>query len=161
MTRSDEFEEFVEGVLADESQVSTQPRPTTEEFVNLLERFESESQPQWAVVRLCTTPTLPGSESAIHVALVSARVVLSQSPWKNLKTALGTESASGRSETLEADFLKMEQECFRQLKAAAYQKGADAVVGVSLQFGETTGEANLFFATATGTAIITETNTRA
>jgi len=129
-----------------------------DDFVDdLLEKGEErhvEEQKSEIDVLLCSTPIVPGRKILKIRGLVSGRIVKGQGFWTNLKMAFGSDSFGKRSGALEADFQKMEYECFRQLKVAAQRKGANAVIGVSLQFGETSGEANLFYAVALGTAAI-------
>lgn len=150
--QTDDFDAFIDGVLADDTKVASGAAAPPV----LPDHIEFETQPSWHSVRLCTTESVPGKEVTSLVGLVTARTVFGQGPWKTLKMALGSDSFGKRSKVLEGEFLKMEQECFRQLKTAAYQKGANAVVGLSLQFGETSGEADLFYAVAIGTAVVAE-----
>lgn len=148
---TDDFDSFVDDLLENGEQ---KPLPT-KKFLAGLEK-NLEEQPHYSRVLLSTTASCPGHQIVQSKGIVTGRVVKGQGPWKNFKMAFGTDAWGGRSETMEKEFLAMEQECFRQLKAAAFQKGANGVVGVSLQFGETSGEANLFFAIATGTAVVIE-----
>lgn len=107
-----------------------------------------------AKVSLSTTPDIHGRTITESCGLVSGHCVTGQGLWKNVKMAL-SDSFGKRSQTMENELQRMQQECFRQLKMAAHQKGCDAVVGVSIRFGEMSGEADMFYATAIGTAVRT------
>lgn len=120
---------------------------------NLADTLETE--PHYSQVLLSTLPLVPGKDIVEMKGLVSAHVVKGQGKWKAISMSL-SDAFGRRSDTLEKEFMAMEQECYRQLKQRAFTCGANAVAGITVQFGEASGEADLFYAVATGTALIVE-----
>lgn len=150
MSKSDEFDEFVDDFLA-----SGEKNPDESlEFLAGLAHEQDDEVAHFSRVQLSTTETIPGRTLIDSKGVVSGRVVRGQGMWKNFKMLMGSDALGKRSGALEKDFAAMEQECFKQIKSLAFNKGANAVIGVSLQYGETSGEANLFYVVATGTAVL-------
>ena len=142
----DDFDAFVDDVLSGKDSTETQASPSD---------VRPDPVPTaYAKIFLSTTSEIHGRPVAESCGLVSGHCVTGQGLWKNVKMAL-SDSFGKRSQTMENELQRMQQECFRQLKVAAHQKGCDAVVGVSIRFGEVSGEADMFYATAIGTAVKT------
>jgi uncharacterized protein YbjQ (UPF0145 family) len=150
MSKPDEFDAFVDDLL-----VNGEKNAEVEAATVSIEE-DPHRPPAWLRVVVCTTPSIPERQIKKTLGVVSGRAVKGQGPLKNLLMKVFADEFGRRSATLEKEFQQMEQECFRQLKVAANDKGANAVVSVALQFGETSGEADLFFAVATGTAVVVE-----
>jgi uncharacterized protein YbjQ (UPF0145 family) len=127
--------------------------PPMRQFFAELERSDPTPADSWTLVVVTTTQTVPGYETQEYRGLVTARVVVGHRGWKSLKMQLA-DTFGTRSATLEAEIQTMQRECVQELKKAAHQKGGNAVVGLSFQFGEASGEASLFYCLATGTAVV-------
>lgn len=73
--------------------------------------------------------------------------------FKDLTMSL-SDFFGGRSGTAQDALRKARQTCIHELKSEAHRAGANAVIGVALDYSEIS---NLLFLVATGTAVVLET----
>lgn len=107
-------------------------------------------------VIVTTTPSLDGYRVTKVIDIISAECVFGMNIFKDFFTGL-TDFFGGRSETSQKVLKEARQLCIRELKTEAYQLGANAVIGVDLDYSEFTGQGkSMLFLVASGTAVVIE-----
>jgi uncharacterized protein YbjQ (UPF0145 family) len=99
-----------------------------------------------------TTPTLEGRPIAEYRGLVTGEAILGANIFKDLFAGI-RDIVGGRSGAYEAELTKARSIAVQEMTAAAVALGADAVVGVDLDY-ETVGQGgSMLMVTASGTAV--------
>lgn len=107
-------------------------------------------------VIVTTTPSLDGYRVTKVVDVISAECVFGMNIFKDFFTGL-TDFFGGRSETSQKVLKDARQLCIRELKTEAYRVGANAVIGVNLDYSEFSGQGkSMLFLVASGTAVVIE-----
>ena len=99
-----------------------------------------------------TTPTLEGRPIAEYRGLVTGEAILGANIFKDLFAGI-RDIVGGRSGAYEQELARARQIAIEEMSAAADALGADAIVGVDLDY-ETVGQAgSMLMVTASGTAV--------
>ena len=102
---------------------------------------------------ISTTPTLEGRPIAEYRGLVSGEAILGANIFKDLFAGI-RDITGGRSGAYEQELNKARTFAVEEMTAAAAALGADAVVGVDLDY-ETVGQGgSMLMVTASGTAVL-------
>ncbi|MBB5515807.1 uncharacterized protein YbjQ (UPF0145 family) [Rubricella aquisinus] len=101
---------------------------------------------------LTTTPTIPGREIERVIDIVTAESVQGMNIIRDTFASI-TDIFGGRSTTTENVLIEARQDCLRELRQRAAAMGADAVVGVDLDYSEFQGGGGMLFLVASGTAV--------
>jgi uncharacterized protein YbjQ (UPF0145 family) len=97
-----------------------------------------------------TTPGIEGREIGEYLGLVASQGVLGVNAFKDV--AAGVRNVfGGRSKSYENELAAGVSDALKEMEAQAVQLGADAVVGVDLDY-ETVGT-NMLMISASGTAV--------
>lgn len=103
-----------------------------------------------------TTPSLDGYRVTKVIDVISAECVFGMNIFKDFFTGL-TDFFGGRSETSQKVLKDARQLCIRELKTEAHRVGANAVIGVNLDYSEFSGQGkSMLFLVASGTAVVLE-----
>lgn len=119
---------------------------------------ESENVKRRAIqsIMVTTTPSVAGYSVTKVIDVISAECVFGMNVFKDFFTAV-SDIFGGRSETSQRALKEARQLCIRELKAEAHQLGANAVIGVSLDYSEFSGKGkSMLFLAASGTAVVVE-----
>ena len=101
-----------------------------------------------------TTPYLEGYRVAKTIDIVSAECVFGMNIFKDFFMGL-TDFFGGRSGTAQEILRSARIKCLQELKAEALKLGANAIIGVDLDYSEISGKGtNMLFLVATGTAVL-------
>lgn len=101
---------------------------------------------------LSTTPTLEGRSIVEYRGIVTGEAILGANIFKDLFAGI-RDIVGGRSGAYEQELAKARTIAIEELSAAAVALGADAVVGVDLDY-ETVGQGgSMLMVTASGTAV--------
>ncbi|HEU4919162.1 MAG TPA: heavy metal-binding domain-containing protein [Candidatus Limnocylindrales bacterium] len=101
---------------------------------------------------ITTTPSVEGRQIAEYRGVVTGEAILGANIFKDLFAGI-RDIVGGRSGAYEEELRKARTIAFQELEAAAQQMGADAVVGVDLDY-ETVGQGgSMLMVTASGTAV--------
>jgi uncharacterized protein YbjQ (UPF0145 family) len=101
---------------------------------------------------LSTTPTLEGRTIAEYRGIVTGEAILGANIFKDLFAGI-RDIVGGRAGAYEKELAKARAIAIEELSAAALAVGADAVVGVDLDY-ETVGQGgSMLMVTASGTAV--------
>lgn len=97
-----------------------------------------------------TAHNLPVSE---RLDIISAEVVIGMNLFKDIASAF-TDTFGGRSKNMQAGLRQAREAALSELRLEAHALGADAVVGVDLDYSEISGGGkSMLFLVATGTAV--------
>jgi len=101
---------------------------------------------------ISTTPTLEGRSIAEYRGLVTGEAILGANIFKDLFAGI-RDIVGGRSGAYEQELAKARTIALEEMEAVAASLGADAVVGVDLDY-ETVGQGgSMLMVTASGTAV--------
>jgi uncharacterized protein YbjQ (UPF0145 family) len=101
---------------------------------------------------ITTTPSLEGRSIAEYRGLVTGEAILGANIFKDLFAGI-RDIVGGRSGAYEEELRKARTIALDELAAVADQLGADAVIGVDLDY-ETVGQGgSMLMVTASGTAV--------
>ena len=105
-----------------------------------------------ASVIITTTPTVEGRTIEEYRGIVTGEAILGANIFKDLFAGI-RDIVGGRSGAYEEELRKARMIALEELAVAAQQAGADAVVGVDLDY-ETVGQGgSMLMVTASGTAV--------
>ena len=100
---------------------------------------------------LTTTNTIEGKEVAEYRGIVTGEVILGANIVRDFFASI-TDVIGGRSGAYESKLREGRQEALRELEEEARRVGADAVIGIDLDF-ETVRD-GMMMIVATGTAVV-------
>lgn len=104
---------------------------------------------------ISTTPTLEGKKIIEYKGIVFGEIVSGVDFVKDFAAGL-TNFFGGRSNSYEGELIQARQNAIEEMKNRAFQMGANAVVGVDIDY-EILGSANnMMMVIASGTAVVTE-----
>jgi uncharacterized protein YbjQ (UPF0145 family) len=122
-----------------EDQTSAKPRP---KYVSINEV-------------LLTTETAPSLKITKRIEIVTAEVAYGMNIFKDLFAGV-RDIVGGRSEAVQKTMRDARRTALYELKKEAHSVGANAVVGVDLDYVELQGATNMVMLVASGTAVIIE-----
>ena len=101
---------------------------------------------------IVTTPQLEGQPVRRYLGLVSGEAILGANIFRDLFAGI-RDIVGGRSGAYEEELRRAREIAYDELRAVASQMGADAVVGIDLDY-ETVGQGgSMLMVTASGTAV--------
>ncbi len=104
---------------------------------------------------ISTTPTLEGKKIVEYKGIVFGEVVSGVDFIKDFAAGL-TNFFGGRSNSYEGELIQTRQNAIEEMESRAFQLGANAVVGVDIDY-EILGSANnMMMVIASGTAVVVE-----
>jgi uncharacterized protein YbjQ (UPF0145 family) len=102
---------------------------------------------------LCTTTTtIEGQPVQKYLGVISAETIIGANIFKDLFAGI-RDIVGGRSGTYERVLQEAKQTAMSELEEKARGMGANAIVGIDLDF-ETVGTGNMLMVIATGTAVM-------
>ncbi len=105
--------------------------------------------------RMCitTTPHVPGREVDFVIELITSECAFGMNIFKDFFTSM-TDKFGGRSNSTQNTLRDARRVVIRELRTEAFELGADAVIGVDLNYSEFSGAGkSMLFVVATGTAV--------
>ena len=104
---------------------------------------------------LLTTETAPSLKITKRIEIVTAEVAYGMNIFKDLFAGV-RDIVGGRSEAVQGTMRDARRTALYELKKEAHSVGANAVVGVDLDYVELSGSSNMVMLVASGTAVIIE-----
>jgi uncharacterized protein YbjQ (UPF0145 family) len=101
---------------------------------------------------LTTTPTIEGQPIRQYMGIVTAETIIGANIVKDIFAGL-RDIVGGRSGTYERVIEEARMEALRELEAKAAHMGANAVVGIDLDFETVGSNGSMLMVVATGTAV--------
>lgn len=106
-------------------------------------------------MELTTTPSMEGRKITRYCGVVAGEAVLGANLFKDMFASI-RDIVGGRSGTYENELRKARQIALDELSEQARELGANAVVGIDLDY-EVLGEKNgMLMVSASGTAVVVE-----
>jgi uncharacterized protein YbjQ (UPF0145 family) len=106
-------------------------------------------------MQITTTPSIEGRKITRYCGIVCGEAILGANLFKDLFAGI-RDLVGGRSATYERELSNARAIALRELEERAEQLGANAVVGVDLDY-EVLGQANgMLMVSASGTAVVVE-----
>lgn len=104
---------------------------------------------------LTTTPTIQGKNIVEYKGVVFGEVIAGVNFLKDISASV-RNIIGGRAHHYEEELIQARAEAMKEMEERAHQLGADAVVGIDIDY-EVLGEANgMLMVTASGTAVCVE-----
>lgn len=121
-------------------------------LTNFLNTKKSELEAAISAIVLSTTPFLDGYKTEV-IEIITAECAFGMNFFRDLFAQM-TDIFGGRSGTTQKALRDARKVCLRELKAEALRAGADAVIGVDMDYSEFSGQGkSMLFLVATGTAV--------
>ena len=108
--------------------------------------------PQTKNMLLTTTPTIEGSPIQNYIGIVTAEAIIGANIIKDLFAGI-RDIVGGRSGTYEKVIEEARMNALRELEEKAARMGANAVVGIDLDFETVGSGGSMLMVVATGTAV--------
>ena len=102
---------------------------------------------------LSTTPTLEGKPIKQYLGIVTGETIIGANAIKDFMAGL-TDFFGGRSTTYEKVLIEAKETAIKELEERATRLGANAIVGIDLDY-ETVGQnGGILMVTVSGTAVV-------
>jgi uncharacterized protein YbjQ (UPF0145 family) len=101
---------------------------------------------------LTTTPTIEGKPIQQYIGVVTAETIIGANIFKDLFAGI-RDIVGGRSGTYERVIEEARQSALTELQQKAQNMGANAVVGIDLDFETVGSGGSMLMVVATGTAV--------
>jgi uncharacterized protein YbjQ (UPF0145 family) len=102
-----------------------------------------------------TTPTVEGRKIVRYAGLVTGEAILGANIFRDIFAGL-RDIVGGRSGAYEKELRRAREIAMAEMVSAASELGANAVVGVDLDYETVGGQASMLMVSITGTAVVLE-----
>jgi uncharacterized protein YbjQ (UPF0145 family) len=102
-----------------------------------------------------TTPSIDGRRITRYCGIVTGEAIMGANVFKDLFAGI-RDIVGGRSATYEAELRKARTIALDELALAAAELGANAVVGIDLDYETVGGQGSMLMVTVSGTAVVAE-----
>ena len=106
-----------------------------------------------AAVTVTTTPTVEGRHITSYVGIVTGEAIMGANIFKDLFAGI-RDIVGGRSATYERELRRARDIAIEEMKQSAADKGANAVVGVDLDYETVGANASMLMVSVSGTAVV-------
>jgi uncharacterized protein YbjQ (UPF0145 family) len=100
-----------------------------------------------------TTPNIEGKKITSYRGIVTGEAIMGANIFKDLFAGI-RDIVGGRSATYERELRRAREMAMEELKIAAAEMGANAVVGVDIDYETVGGNASMLMVTVSGTAVV-------
>jgi len=100
-----------------------------------------------------TTPTIQGKKIVNYLDVISAELVEGLGIFKDAGAGL-RDAFGGKAKGYQKSLSEMKEEAFIQLRLKAHELGANAITGITLDYGDLRG--SMLMLVVNGTAVVTE-----
>ena len=105
-----------------------------------------------AAVIVTTTPSVEGKKITSYRGIVTGEAIMGANIFKDLFAGI-RDIVGGRSATYERELRRARDLAMEEIKTAAAEMGANAVVGVDLDYETVGSNGSMLMVTAAGTAV--------
>ena len=102
---------------------------------------------------LTTTPTLEGQPIKQYLGIVTGETIIGANAIKDFMAGL-TDFFGGRSTTYEKVLIEAKDSALAELQQRVAQKGANAIVGIDLNYETVGTNGGMLMVTVSGTAVV-------
>ena len=106
-------------------------------------------------VVLSTTPSIEGRRITKYCGIITGEAIMGANIFKDLFAGI-RDIVGGRSATYEAELRKAREIALAELSQGAVDVGANAVVGVDLDYETVGAQGSMLMVTVSGTAVVIE-----
>jgi len=106
-----------------------------------------------SAVIVTTTPTVEGRPIKSYQGIVTGEAIMGANIFKDLFAGI-RDIVGGRSATYERELRRARDLAIEEMQASAAEKGANAVVGVDLDYETVGTNASMLMVTVSGTAVV-------
>jgi uncharacterized protein YbjQ (UPF0145 family) len=106
-------------------------------------------------VIITTTPSIEGKRITSYNGIVTGEAILGANVFKDLFAGI-RDIVGGRSATYEAELQRARDIALQELQERATQLGANAIVGVDLDYEVLGANNGMLMVSASGTAVVVE-----
>jgi len=104
---------------------------------------------------LTTTPSIEGRKITSYLAIITGEAIMGANIMRDLFASI-TDVIGGRSGAYEEKLQEARQIALHELEERAARLGADAVVGIDLDYEVVGGNGSMLMVSASGTAVRVE-----
>jgi uncharacterized protein YbjQ (UPF0145 family) len=104
-------------------------------------------------VIVTTTPNIEGKKITAYQGIVTGEAIMGANIFKDLFAGI-RDIVGGRSATYERELRRARDIALEELKVAAAEMGANAVVGIDIDYETVGGNASMLMVTVSGTAVV-------
>ena len=104
-------------------------------------------------VIVTTTPNIEGKKITSYRGIVTGEAIMGANIYNDLIAGI-SDIVGGRSATYERELRRARDLAMEELKIAAAEMGANAVVGVDIDYETVGGNASMLMVTVSGTAVV-------
>ena len=108
-----------------------------------------------SAVLVTTTPSVEGRTITDYKGIVTGEAILGANIFKDLFAGI-RDIVGGRSATYERELRRARDIALEEIKASAAEKGANAIVGIDLDYETLGSGGSMLMVTASGTAVVLE-----
>ena len=102
---------------------------------------------------LTTTPTIEGQPIKQYLGIITGETIIGANAIKDFMAGL-TDFFGGRSSTYEKVLIEAKDSALAELQQRAVQKGANAIVGIDLNYETVGANGGMLMVTVSGTAVV-------
>ena len=102
---------------------------------------------------LTTTPTIEGQPIKQYLGIVTGETIIGANAIKDFMAGL-TDFFGGRSSTYEKVLIEAKDSALAELQQRVAQKGANAIVGIDLDYETVGANGGMLMVTVSGTAVV-------
>ena len=102
---------------------------------------------------LTTTPTIEGQPIKQYLGIVTGETIIGANAINDFMAGL-TDFFGGRSTTYEKVLIEAKESALAELQQRAAQKGANAIVGIDLDYETVGANGGMLMVTVSGTAVV-------
>ena len=102
---------------------------------------------------LTTTPTIEGNPIREYKGIVTGETIIGANVFKDFMAGL-TDFFGGRSSTYEKVLIEAKETALAEMKQRASLLGANAIVGIDLDYETVGANGGMLMVTASGTAVV-------
>jgi len=108
-----------------------------------------------SAVIVTTTPTVEGRHITSYRGIVTGEAIMGANIFKDLFAGI-RDIVGGRSATYERELRRARDIAIEEMKQSAAEKGANAVVGVDLDYETVGTNASMLMVSVSGTAVVVQ-----
>lgn len=102
---------------------------------------------------LTTTPTIEGKPIKEYLGIVTGETIIGANVFKDFMAGL-TDFFGGRSSTYEKVLIEAKNTALTEIQQRARQLGANAIVGIDLDYETLGANSGMLMVTVSGTAVV-------
>lgn len=106
-------------------------------------------------VVLSTTPSIEGRRVTRYCGIVTGEAIMGANIFKDLFAGV-RDIVGGRSATYERELRTARDLALREIEQSAAELGANAVIGIDLDYETVGGQGSMLMVTVSGTAVVVE-----